>query len=708
MAGCSRDDLQSALNLADARCKTSSSDDNTHLFWMPTTDLRKKVTATYDYTDEESHFLYEKVRFEPKTFVQRRRLNRNWVWGLSEGEYAQDATGEWRKVSDRTPANAVRRRLEAVRMVLYHLPEVVAADTVWVAEGEKAADAIRSLGFTATCAPGGAGKWRAEYSTSLKGKRVVICPDNDEQGGKHAEIVTASLRKIGIDCCTVRLPNLPAKGDAYDAIYGNGLTAEEFEELAALAWMRRDETETVEAFKEHAAEYRLTDGGNGERFANQHCGKVAWVPQHGLLVYRDGVFIEDDVVLMRYANETVQTIYNEASRVDEDVVRRKGFAEWAKRSDNPRSMKAMLEMAKFQPLLEVPVTKFDADPYQLCVKNGVVDLKTGDLLPHAPERRMRKMAPANFDLNARCPMWMAHLERIFDGDADLILFLQILFGYALTGLSVEQVFAIFWGGGANGKSVTLHLMEKAMGEYATAADAATFSRHPNSAARNDLARLYGARMVTTYERSGRQTLDEEVIKRLTGGDKITARFLYKEAFEYTPQFLIVMSTNNKPTVETADHAMKRRVMLVPFEVTIPEEEQDRLLEQKLEAELDGILSWGILGATMYCDAGLAIPARVSAATNQYRHEMDPMEDFAELLCADPTAITKGSDIRTMLTRWAEDEGIDPKHLPNARAWTSWLLAHGATEKVHRKDGSWYRGITMEGCSCEHSMDMGGA
>ena len=405
---------------------------------------------------------------------------------------------------------------------------------------------------------------------------------------------------------------------------------------------------------------------------------------------------------MRYAKETVSAMYAESGRLDEADSRR-ALAAHAARSDTQRAMSAMVSLSAHDPEIEVPITEFDSDPYTICARNGVVDLKTGELHEHSPRHRMLKRAGADYQTRAVCPTWMSHLYRIFAGDQELITFLQVLFGYALTGLSVEQVFAIFHGGGANGKSVTLHLMEQALGDYACSADASTFSRHRSDAIRNDLARLNGARLVTTFERAARQTLDEETVKRLTGGDKITARFLHQEAFEYTPQFLIIMSTNHKPTVDSADYAIKRRVMLVPFNVTIPDAEQDKFLEEKLRDELDGILTRGIIGATTYCQGGLPIPARVSAATDAYREEMDPLSGFSELLCADDGAWVSNVDVRGALEKWAKEEGI--KDLPAGKTFAAWMTSHGAVSE-RRHNGRGWRGVRVEGCHSEQALGTG--
>jgi putative DNA primase/helicase len=363
----------------------------------------------------------------------------------------------------------------------------------------------------------------------------------------------------------------------------------------------------------------------------------------------------------------------------------------------------MITLAAAEETLEVQSSAFDANPELLCTMNGVVDLRSGNLLPHSPETRMTQKAGANYSGRVDCHTWLAHLDRIFAGDQDLISFVQRLFGYALTGYTREQIFSVFYGHGANGKSVTLHMMERAIGGYARSAAAKTFTMARHAEQRNDLARLEGARLVTTFETTAATVLDEEMIKQLTGGDRLVTRFLHQEFFEYTPQFLIIMSTNHKPMVEVADYAIKRRVMLVPFEVTIPEKEQDRNLEHKLEKELDGILSWAVAGAVEYLADGLKIPAVVTAATEKAREELDPLNGFLDLITKDPEAWTSSASVRSAVEKWAHDEGM--KRTPSDKELKPWLERHGAVFQRRNAGGRGWSGISVEGQHSETRMDL---
>lgn len=452
------------------------------------------------------------------------------------------------------------------------------------------------------------------------------------------------------------------------------------------------------------AGFNLTDLGNAERFAARHAESVRAVRGHGLLAYdpRRGIYVDEHAQLVRYAKDTVRAIYGEAEQCA-DESGRKAIAKHAERSEAKRALDAMLALAESEEALEAEVKDFDSDPDRLCATNGVVDLATGELAEHSPAWRMTKTAGAAYRPGAPCPVWQAHLSRIFAADATLIAFVQRLFGYAATGRTGEQVFVIFHGDGANGKSATLKAVQDALGDYATVASFATFTPHRTDAIRNDLAALAGARLVTTSENRVRQALDEAVIKQLTGGDDITARFLHHEPFTFTPAFLIVLSTNYRPKIECPDFALKRRVLLVPFDVRIPEAEQDKRLGEKLDTELDGILTWAIEGATQYLAHGLDIPERVRAATEAYRDEMDPLYAFREYITLDPAAWTAAADIRRALETWAHDEGV--KTLPDNRELTTWLKSLGCTPGRLHKGRGWY-GIRCEGADSAQSFDEG--
>lgn len=448
--------------------------------------------------------------------------------------------------------------------------------------------------------------------------------------------------------------------------------------------------------------FRLTELGNAERLAARHGRHLAALQGVGLRGYdpRRGIFAADHGQLVRYATETVRSIYVEAAECEEGRTR-KALGSHARTSESKHAIDAMLYFASSLESLQAEVSDFDADPDLLNTRSGVVNLRTQQLSPHSPDYRMTKIAGAAYDPDAECPLWSAHLERIFDGDGETIAFLRRLFGYAMTGRTDEQVFAVFYGSGANGKGVTINAWRQALGEYAQPTPMTTFNPHRTEAIRNDLAMLAGARLVVASERRARQMLDEAIIKQLTGNDPITARFMRKEFFTYTPQFLIVMSANHKPQVDCPDYAMKRRVLLVPFEVTIAEGQWDRQLGEKLRGESDGILTWGVHGAADYLASGLQVPGKVRAATEAYRAEMDPLFGFTDRCAFEPAAWTSTANIRTALKAWAGEE--DVKDLPGHNALAAWLSQAGCEARKHGGVRGW-RGIRCEGVECAQTLE----
>jgi putative DNA primase/helicase len=258
-------------------------------------------------------------------------------------------------------------------------------------------------------------------------------------------------------------------------------------------------------------------------------------------------------------------------------------------------------------------------------------------------------------------------------NANLIKFLQKISGYELTGSVLEQCFFILYGTGANGKSTYLEVKQELFGNYARPTEFRTLlDKGKNSdAVRNDLAALKGLRLVTSVEVGKEQRIDESLIKQLTGGDTITARFLFKEFFDFRPEFKLELAANNKPQIRGVDHGIWRRVRLIPFEVTIPEEEQDRNLLQKLKEELPGILNWCLRGHQMWLGEGLESPPEVEEATESYRAESDFLANFIQECCwseADEPPL--GTELK-----------VSAQEL--YRTYEAWCLGPGASDSVKK-------------------------
>ena len=283
--------------------------------------------------------------------------------------------------------------------------------------------------------------------------------------------------------------------------------------------------------------------------------------------------------------------------------------------------------------MPIHAAELDANPLLLAVQNGVVDLSTG--LPITPERSqlITKQAGTKFDPAATCPIWRSFLSQVTDGDQDLAAFLQRMAGYLLTGITDEQCLFLLLGPGANGKSVFLNTLQSLMGDYASSTPPETLlARRDTAAATPDLARLRGARLVVASEPRDGSVMEEALVKRLTGQDKIVCRDLYSSFFEYYPTFKFVLATNSKPIIQGTDHAIWRRIHLIPFRIIVPPERKDKQLIRKLELELPGILNWVLEGVRAHQSGGLQPPPCVVEATRSYRSDMDVLGEWIEEEC----------------------------------------------------------------------------
>jgi putative DNA primase/helicase len=238
-----------------------------------------------------------------------------------------------------------------------------------------------------------------------------------------------------------------------------------------------------------------------------------------------------------------------------------------------------------------------------------------------------------YDPKADCPLWKQFVREIMGCNAELIGFLQAAAGWALTGDISEQAMFILFGTGANGKSTFLNTIMRLLGDYAIATPTETFMRKNGDQNTNDIARLRGTRFVTTTEAEQGRRLSEPIIKQITGNDRMTARFLYGEFFNFVPTFKVFMATNHKPVIKGTDHGIWRRIKLIPFTTRIEEERQDKRLEEKLAGEGPGILNWLIEGAIRWRREGLCTPNAIANATDEYRGEMDAIGSFIRERCA---------------------------------------------------------------------------
>ena len=393
------------------------------------------------------------------------------------------------------------------------------------------------------------------------------------------------------------------------------------------------EHEAGGAEPDQAREFAWTDYGNAERLVAYAGHDLRYCDLWGKWLVWDGRrWLPDDTqTAVRLAKETVRTIYREASTVEDDEKRKK-LVRFATASESASRIKAILELAKSEPGIPVTPDDLDGDGWFLTVSNGTVDLRSGALVRHRRDHYSTKLVPVSYDPQATCPTFLAFLDSIMDGNQELIGFLRRAVGYSLTGNTREQVAFICHGTGSNGKSTFLDVLQDVLGDYAMQTPTETLMLKRNEGIPNDIARLRGARLVAASETAEGRRLSESLLKQLTGGDRITARFMRAEWFEFKPMFKLWLVTNHKPVIKGTDRAIWRRIRLIPFTVTIPDAEQDKQLPLKLRRELPGILRWAVEGCLEWQAHGLGLPQEIRQATDTYRQEMDVLAAWINDCC----------------------------------------------------------------------------
>ena len=381
-----------------------------------------------------------------------------------------------------------------------------------------------------------------------------------------------------------------------------------------------------------------TDVGNAKRIVKRWGRIVKFAPGIGWLIYNKGTWEKKhaDLRVINMAKATAVDIAKEQQYVEEH--QKNGIRAWAKKSQEGGRISYMIKLA--QPDLVISAEKLDKDKQLFNCANGVVNLRTGLLLPHSTEYYCTNHSDVEFDLNAGCPLWTKFLNSIFEGNSELISFVQRSVGYSLTGETKEQCIFVLYGNGSNGKSTFLDVIQSVLNTYHTKTRAEAFMNTGKTSDANPfLAMLRSSRMATASETDENKPLDESTIKEVTGERTITVRSLHKDPFQFRPQFKLWLATNHKPEIRGTDEGIWRRIMLIPFNAKFYNAEdpnapiegpfKDKDMLEKLEAEAKGILAWAVRGAVAWNKNGLQVPDEVREATEDYRTEMDVIGAFLE-------------------------------------------------------------------------------
>jgi putative DNA primase/helicase len=596
--------------------------------------------ATHDYTDADGMVLAQKVRNppgqEPKCWWRR-----------------PDGKGGWSNGTG------------GVRLPLYRLLELhadlAAGQTIVVPEGEKCVDSLRAIGIAATCNPHGAAKpgqgpkWRKQDSRQLRGADIVVMPDHDAQGYAHADaIVRMSVgvaKRVRVLKLAEHWPQCPDHGDVADWLRA-GHTRDELEPLIEQAPEAAENALIKVSRGQHAHDNDderspiFSDDALALRFAARHGDELRYVAKWSQWLWWNG---------KRWRFDDTLAVFDRARIICREAAEECNRPKLQKELASAKTVAAVERLARSDPRLAATVDQWDADPWLLNTPDGAIDLRTCEKRAHRASNyltHMTAVAPGG-----ECPLWHSFLDRITKGDKPLQQYLQRVCGYALTGSTREHALFFLWGSGANGKGTFVNAIAGILNDYRRNAPIETFTASFTDHHPTDLAGLRGARLVTATETEEGRRWAEAKIKTLTGGDTISARFMRQDFFEYTPQFKLMISGNHKPGLRSVDEAIRRRINLIPCIVTIPADERDPDLGEKLKAEASGILQWMIDGCLDWQERGLAPPEAVTTATTVYLEAQDAFSAWLDECCElDANVWERSQTLFASWKTWAEQSG----------------------------------------------------
>lgn len=600
---------------------------------------QKRIIETYDYTDETGVLLYQKVKYGPKELLTKddpksrfRRPNPanlpdldnradpndpednllHWIWGLADD----------------------------TRRVLYWLPEIsdslniASGKTLFICEGEPDVESLRKIGLLATTNPFGALGWQDDFSESLSDYRsVVILPDNDTPGKKGAEKTLESLQSLpdpGItEIRIIDLPGLAEGGDVTDWLNGDGSK----QKLLNLVKDRLPIPPKSEIETELATDrFWATDVYNADCFVRKYSNRMKYCRELGWLFYDRKRWNKDtgQITAEKFARQIARELYAllKKSRTEEE---HRAIFNHFLRSQNDRKIKATVHVARSYDEILIPLEDLDADPYLFNCDNGTIDLHTGQFREHRPGDMITKLAPVTYDEQALCELWLKCLDEWMQGDNDKIGYLQRLMGMCLTGDTCARVFPIFFGLGANGKSVFIDTSCGLMGDYAFAAPEDLLAEKDYRSHPTEIASLAGKRLVTLSETAPNMKLRTSLVKRMTGDQKLSARFMRQDIFSFKPTHKTILSTQNKPRIIETAPAIWDRIHLVPWSYRILDKDQDPHLTDRLKSEWPGILNWLLEGCRKWQEEGFSLrpPDSIKTATDEYRKASDILGDFVD-------------------------------------------------------------------------------
>ena len=503
-----------------------------------------------------------------------------------------------------------------------------------------------------------------------------------EQGSRNDSIFKFASRLRGMD-----LPYEEAKNQVITAARNCTPALSDSEAIRCL-----DSAWKFEPDKPNSGKH-LTELGSAKSLVDNYGSNIRFAHQYDKWMYWDGHrwCVDDDGHIYRLAKQNALSRYDQVSEI-EDYDRRREMTKYATRSESRQAIESTIHLAKSELGIPLRIEDLDTDPYLLGVTNGVINLRTGGLRENSKAEFITKQAPVVYSPEAKCPLWMSFLNQAMNNDQEMINYLQIIIGYSLTGDTREQKLFFLYGYGANGKSVFVNTIQEMLGDYAKQTPVSTLMTRARGSVNNDVARLKSARFVATTETEEGSKFNESELNLLTGQDVITARFFRQEFFEFRPEFKIWVSGNHKP-VPGDGHGIWRRLALIPFEVIVKDEDQDKELQNKLKQEFSGILNWAIEGCLKWQEEGLKEPKKIVDAIAEYKSEMDRVNSWMEDCCiVSPSkhCSTKASELYKSYKNWSDNNG----EWNMSQRILGTKLAERGFQKKRESRGWVYRGIKL--------------
>ena len=544
-------------------------------------------------------------------------------------------------------------------------------DYVLVTEGPGDALAAVAAGFDAVAIRGAAlaGAVAPLIAEHCAGRPVVLCGDADSAGRKFNERLAAAIEgevfELAIPGPYNDLGEWCESSDDFVLELQNAVaSARHIEEATPIGV---DVSDT-------------SDLGIARQIDTFLAGDLMYAPGPGFMYWTGSHWKRDETNYVRLLGRQFLDEIEAAMDITENEDEYAALRAMKGRISSRRGYDDIL--TELEALASVDYEELDAQQHLLSFRNGTVDLRTGELREHRREDYLTScIGRLDYNPGATCPRWLEFIEEIFPNDSEMPDYIRRLVGYGITGSTREQCFAILYGRGANGKSVFTDTLAYVFDEITRTTAFSTFETKPGGGIPNDIAALQGARLVHASEGEVHAHLSEATLKRLTGQDRISARFMRQEFFEFEPRFLIMMATNHRPSFIGQDEGLWRRVKLVPFDRFFEPHERDRDLSSRLRLEAEGIIAWAVEGAKQwYADKRLIEPSSMVDENGEYRVLSDRLYGFIERLetTGDESDMVPFKDVWQAYLSWTDDEGVSAREV-----WTRAVFERALEERGFR-------------------------